>query len=237
MVKPFKHTVTEPLKLPSENTRALISIAIFAHLFVVVVCLAANLAPSTLEQRLMQFFQPYAELLNFDLDGTRYYLTHATIRDVDHRIEVLPAEAANDGEDQWVPLARGLRGGERYHRHQRFADAMSFFQDDEAMTALMAEGVARCCTVLDAAPVREVRLRQHLLQSPEAVRDDVPAQRDPDAANYFALLYRAHVVIGDRGQIRVLKREAASLEATSERRTQGARKEPPAVTRPRDAGE
>ncbi len=107
MAKRSKHTVAEPLQLPSENTRSLISIALFAHLFVVVVCLAANLAPSMLEQRLLQFFQPYAQLLNFDLDGTRYYLTHATVRDVDNRIEVLPARAADDGEDRWMPLCAG----------------------------------------------------------------------------------------------------------------------------------
>ena len=91
----------------SDNTRAVVSIVLFAHVFVVSVCLAANLAPSTLEQRLLQFFQPYAQLLNFDLDGTRYYLTHATVRDVDHRIEVLPAAATGDADDQWAWLARG----------------------------------------------------------------------------------------------------------------------------------
>ena len=113
---------------------------------------------------------------------------------------------------------------------------MAFFQEDESRTALLAEGVARCCTVQEASPIREVRWRQHLLQDPEALRSGVPAQRDPNAAGYFALLYRAHVVAGDRGRIRVLKREDAKLEATAGRSTQHAASASPAASKGQDAG-
>ncbi|MCU0961042.1 MAG: hypothetical protein MUF48_13135 [Pirellulaceae bacterium] len=196
-----------------ETARALISVALFAHLFVVATCLAANLVPSLLQQKLLRFFRPYARVLNFDLDGTRYYLTHGSQRDVDHRIEVLPAGRDAGDPSSWVRLVRGLRGSERYHRYQRLAEAIAFFQGDDAVTALVAAGIVRQSLQQDGQRLAEVRCRQHLLQSWEAVRSDVPAERDAESATYFATAYAARVITGDQGQVRILKRESAALEA------------------------
>lgn len=205
---------TAPERPPlSDHLRAGISLALFAHLSVVLVCLAANLAPSALEQRLLQVFQPYAQLLNFDLDGTRYFLTHATIRDVDHRIEVLPATAVSDEDDQWAVLRRGMRGSERYHRYQRLAESMAFFQENDDVTSLLAEAVARYYARHENAPLRELRCRQHVLQSWDAVGSPSPTVRDPDSSEYFVVLYRANVIGGSRGPFRIVKRESAALEA------------------------
>jgi len=106
-----KSPATDQPPVPGDNTRALVSLLLFMHLFIVFVCFAANLIPSELEMRLLRLFQPYAQLLNFDLDGTRYYLTHATARDVDHRWEVLPAGAPGGTENGWQVMRQGVRGG------------------------------------------------------------------------------------------------------------------------------
>jgi hypothetical protein len=196
-----------------ETSRALVSIALFAHLFVVFVCLAANLAPSVLQQRLLRLFSPYARPLNFDLDGTRYFLTHGTSRDVDHRVEVLREAGAEGDESAWQWVGSGAPGSERYHRYQRLAEALAFFAEDDSVTALLAAGVARQAARYEGVPVREIRCRQHLLQSWMAVRSESPAERDPAAPSYFAYPYRARVMMGDGGQVRILKREAAALEA------------------------
>ncbi|MCU0693875.1 MAG: hypothetical protein MUF54_21005 [Polyangiaceae bacterium] len=196
-----------------ETARAVISVVLFAHLFIVATCLASNLVPSLLQQRLLRLFRPYARVLNFDLDGTRYYLTHGSQRDVDHRIEVLPSARDAGDPSSWVGLVRGSRGSERYHRYQRLAEAVTFFQDDDAVTALLAEGIVRQSTRHDGQALAEVRCRQHLLQSWAAARSEVPAERDPESATYYATVYAARVISGDRGEIRILKRESAALEA------------------------
>ena len=203
--------------------RAVLSILIFVHVFIVFVCLCGNLIPSLLQQRLLGLFQPYTQLLNFELDGTRFFLTHATIRDVDHRIEVLPKGAAGNTDSDWLLLSRGMHGSERYGRYQRLADTLAFFEEDEAVTALIAEGVARYYLMQADTPVNQLRCRQHILQSWAAARSPSPAQRDPDSPGYFSELYRANVItLGDR-QIRIVKRAAAALEAAPDRKADGSR--------------
>lgn len=198
--------------VPSDNTRAFVSLLLFIHLFIVLICLAANLIPSELEMRLLQLFQPYAQLLNFDLDGTRYYLTHATENDVDHRWEVLPVELGDGTGEGWQVLRQGLRGSERYLRYQRFADALAYAAESDELPSLMAEGVARHYERQLQIPLQEVRCRRHALQSFEVAAS---AEGTDDSANpaYLSDIYRAQVVASESGPIRVLKREAPALEA------------------------
>ncbi len=203
-----------------ESTRAIISILLFVHLFVLFTCLAANLAPSALQQRLLRAFRPYTQLLNFDPDGTRYFLTHASIRDVDHRIEVLAARDEGPADEPWQNISRGLRGTERYHRYQRLADTLAFFQEDERTTAVLAESIARCYAAQSEDPISQLRCRRHTLQSWETL--DLPdAQVDPNGPNYFGVVYLASVLTDRSGEIHILKRSDAKLEAAPTRGADG----------------
>jgi hypothetical protein len=192
---------------------AVISIFLFIHLFVLLVCFSANLTPSLLQQRLLRILGPYAELLNFDLDGTRYFLTHATIRDVDHRIEVLPEGV----EKSWQNISLGWRGTERYHRYQRLADTLSFFQEDEGTTAVLAESIARSYLAQEGTTITQLRCRRHTLQSWETPDGVATPPSDPDSPGYFSVVYQANVLTTPSGAIRILKRAEASLEAAPDR--------------------
>ena len=186
------------------NVRAGISLALFAHLFIVFVCLAANLAPRA-GAASAAGFQPYTQLLNFDLDGTRYYLTHATTGTWTTASRSCRIRR-NDGDDQWTSLCRGVRGSERYHRYQRLAETMAFFQENDDVTSLLAEAVARYYARQENAPVRELRCRSTCCK--RGTRSEPsPTARDPDSSEYFAVLYRASVIGGSRGPFRILKRE------------------------------
>ncbi len=208
-----------------EAGRAIVSVFLFIHLFVLFVCLSANLVPSELQVRLLNLFRPYTQLLNLDLDRTRLFLTHASVRDVDHRIEVIhhvPDDGvANESlEPEWEPISRGMAGGERLRRYQRLADAMAFFQEDEETTALITESIARSFLDADGRTISQLRCRQHALQSWESVGSSVRLERDPNSSNYFSTLYRAEIFTPGGDQIRILKRTKASLEAAPNRRTE-----------------
>ncbi len=200
-----------------ETTRAIISILLFVHLFVIVVCLSANLSPSPLQQRLLGVFAPYARLLNFDIGGIRLFLTHASDRDVDHRIEVVHAHGDASDSEKWESIARGVRGGERMQRYQRLADTLAAVREDEEAAALIVEGIARSYLDTDGTTVAQVRCRQHTLQSWAAVNSSAATTRNPNSLSYFSTLYRAGVLTPEPGQIRILKRSDAALEATPTR--------------------
>ncbi len=197
----------------SEGVRAAISVFLFIHLFALLVCLAANLAPSLLEQRLLWVLRPYVQLLNFDLDGTRYFLTRASERDVDHRLEILAEGDERAVDASWQNIVRGVKGSERYHRYQRLADMMSFFQEDDEVTALLAASVVRSYRFQEETRVSRIRCRRHTLQSWERPVAADGALDDPDSPQYFSVLYYANVVTTPEGDIRLVKRAAAALEA------------------------
>lgn len=201
-----------------EMPRSVISIFLFIHIFILFMCLTTNFVSSTFQQRLLDVFRPYTQPLNFNLNGTRLYLTHASESDVDHRIEVLRQVTDRTHSAQWEPISRGMRGSERLHRYQRLADTMAFLHEDEEATALIAEAVARHYLAADDQTVEQIRCRQHTLQSWEAIDSPVPEERDPNSATYFATAYRAEVLTTADNQIRILKRTSASLEAAPNRR-------------------
>jgi hypothetical protein len=203
-------------RLPGDSVRTVGSFLLFVHLFIIVVCLSSHWAPSVLQRRLLDTFRPYAQLLNFDLDGTRFYLTHAALADVDHRIEVLP-DGRNDAvDDHWHNLARGFRGSERYHRYQRLADTMAYFEEQEETTALIAQAVARCYLRQEQTRIRQLRCRRHLLQSWTVFDEADPARQDPWDPSYLTTVYRADVIHSEH-RIDILKRADSSLEAAPDR--------------------
>jgi hypothetical protein len=199
-------TTNSTKETPSQTGRVLISLLLFAHLFFVVVALAANLAPSQLQSRILSRFAFYTQTLNLDLSFTPYYLTHAGPEDVDHRIEVLPADESPDDDDAWTVLPDvGRRGSERYHRYQRLARVMSFFSRDDETAARVATAVgASYLHQRDIRPQR-VRCRKHMLQSWTAITGGTSAQRDPDDPTYFQVVYDANYVISATGGVGVVK--------------------------------
>lgn len=212
---------SEPL---GDGARAAISVLLFVHLFIVACCLASSLVPSQLEQRMMRLFRPYAQLLNFQLDGTRFDLTQASVSDVDQRIEVMVPGRQSPGGGQWQRLAKGVRAGERYHRYQRLAQTMAFFQEDEETTALIAQAVARGCLSDEGLTVQQLRCRQHLLQSWDVFTSGMAEQQDPLAESYFTTVYMADVIHSGRGRIDIVKRAAASQEAAPDRNADGTKR-------------
>jgi len=89
---------------------------------------------------------------------------------------------------------------------------MAFAEDNDEVTSLLAEGVARHYQRQAQIPLREVRCRRHSLQTLEtAAGTDAASNADNPA--YFTDLYRAQILAASDGPIRVLKREAPALES------------------------
>ncbi len=196
----------------SEAPRTLASLLLFVHCFVVFVCLSANLSPSVLQRRLLAVLRPYAQLLNLEVDGTHFFLTRASVADVDHRIEVLPKEGSEQEPADWRQLSAGWRGGERYRRYRRLADVMAYYAEDEQTAGLIAQSVAGYYRWQRHVDVHQLRCREHLLQPWEVVQRGTIEEQDPFDASYFGVLYLADIIAGEQ-RIDVLKRADASLEA------------------------
>ena len=112
-----------PPGFPDSTTRSVVSVVLFAHLFVVLAALYGGLSPGrdgdqNLKERLREVVAPYTQSLNFDTTA-RFHLTHATADDVDCRIEYLPKTGDPNTATDWVILESGIRGSEQRQRHQR----------------------------------------------------------------------------------------------------------------------
>lgn len=189
------------------GTQSLLSLLIFCHLFCVLVALSGNLLPSALQSRLLRFFSPYTQLLNFDLNYTPMHLTHGSLDDVDHRLEVLRVGEDENDASAWIALPEaGPRRGERYQRYQRLAAAMAFSADRDT-AGLLARSVAGNVWHQDGVKPKQIRCRKHLLQGMDVVSGGTPEQRDPASALYFREAYRANVIVTSDGQVEVIRAE------------------------------
>ena len=186
--------------------RATVSLLLFAHLFFAFVALAANVAPSRLQQRLLARFSFYTQLLNLDLNFTSLYFTHASIDDVDHRLELLPEGRSPDVDGDWVVLPDvGVRGSDRYQRYQRLARVVSFFSPQDEVTAALARAVGVNFLVQRGIRPQRLRCRRHLLQDWNVIRAGTAAQRDPNDPSYFRVAYDANFVVSRDGAVSVVK--------------------------------
>jgi len=195
------------------TSRSLISLLIFAHFFFVFVAVAGNLAPSELQLRILARFAFHTRLFNFDLNATPFHLTHATLEDVDHRIEVLPEGADVADSDRWIVLPDvGVRGSDRYQRYQRLARVMSFFAEEEEVPALLAQATGASFLRQRGTRPKQIRCRKHMLQRWDVIRGGTPAQRDANSPEYFQVAYDARCVLsGD--SVGVVKLAEASQAA------------------------
>ena len=211
--------------------RSVVSLILVVHLFCVVVALGSNLAPSPLQERLVTVLAPYLQLVNLDLNYTPYYLTHETALDTDHWIEVLPSEAKADAEaqlreadrpgaevptdadiedDAWLNLTdKGLRGGDRRHRYQRYAKIMDIYADREDFSGTIAERAVLYASSRLGIDSIQIRCRRLELQTPEALRPGSNAPRDPFDPSYVRTAYDADVLRLPSGAIMLNRREAA----------------------------
>jgi len=188
------------------RARATVSFLLFAHLFFAFVALAANVAPSRLQQRLLARFSFYTQLLNLDRNFTPLYLTHASIEDVDHHLEVLPSVRNADEYGEWVVLpVVGIRGSDRYQRYQRLARVVSVFSQQDEVTAALARAVGLNFLVQRGIHPQRVRCRRHLLQDWNVIRAGTSAQRDPNDPSYFRLAYDANFMVSRDGAVSVVK--------------------------------
>lgn len=205
----------------------LLSVLLFAHLFCILVALCGNWSRSPLEQRLLSALRPYLQLLNFDPNMTPYQLTHATIDDVDHRLEWLPKGANASEPAAWIAVpADGFRGSDRYKRLQRFAKTVAVLnaQENEDLTAELARSAGAHALVQRKFTPAQVRVRRHLLQTWEASAGRGPGPRDPNAATYFETAYAANVLTDDAGNVDVIKVSGRSETALPT--TEGATNQP-----------
>jgi hypothetical protein len=182
----------------SSPLRSLASLLIFIHLFCLAVAITANQAPSPLQERLLEIFRPYTQLLNFDVSFIRFDLTQETADDADHRIEYLPEGADPANAEAWVQLTAGVKGSDRRLRYQRLAGLTNFFgsRGDDATCAIFASAIGTHLAQQRQQPIDQVRLRLHLLQSPEQIVSANLEERDPNSSRFFQELYRARVIDG-----------------------------------------
>lgn len=194
---------------PSPWGRSLLSLLLIVHLFCVAVALSSNYSPSPLQTRLLERFQFYLRTLNFDLNFTPYYLTHAMESDVDHRIEVLPQGENPAAGESWVVLpGSGWHGGQGYKRLQRLGQVMAFYSQDDATAALFAQAVGRNFLQQRGVTPQQIRCRRHMLQSRLAVEGGSAVERDPNSATYFRTPYIANCVVAD-GEVQIVRLDEA----------------------------
>jgi hypothetical protein len=195
-----------------------VSLVLVAHLFLLFVALSASYAPSRVQARILSRFGVYTQTLNLDRNSipyefptpypnfAPYHLTHATMDDVDHRIEVLPEGKDPDSDADWIVLPDvGTRGTDRYQRYQRMARMMAFFAQQDEVTASLARDVGAHFLRQRGIRPQRVRCRKHMLQPYGVIQGGTSEQRDPNDPSYFRVVYDANIVISRTGAVSVVK--------------------------------
>jgi hypothetical protein len=192
------------------ETRPLVSLAIFLHLFLVFLALTSNVG-SALQLQLLNAFGFYVYPLNLAVDySTNYQLTHASGIDVDHAVEVEVPGA--DGQPRTYHLPdTGWRGGEAFRRKQKLANVAAEWatlEVDEERKQRLPQALAGHFMQPHQAATAQVRIKSHLLLTPLAARSSDPAMSDPRGAGLYRTLYDAKAT-SFGGQIGLLEKAAA----------------------------
>lgn len=202
---------TEPATAPVPDDlppvwRSILSLFLFMHLFLAAIAVASNLAPAAWQMQVLSRFRMYTRLLNFDLNGARYHLTHATEVDVDHRAEVLPAGAEASDAGQWLVLpGGGWRGTESYQRSQRLAWRWAAEAQYEGDPALYAQALGTYFVRQRGVEPAQLRCRRHFLQSQEEVTSGTAARRNPEDPSFFTTVYAANAIVSESGLVEVVR--------------------------------
>lgn len=200
--------------LPSETTRGIASLLLIIHLICVLVAMSSNLAPSSLQLRLLEVLRPYTQTLNYDFyntpdqlndtseqfNRTPYRITHANGDDVDHRIELLSKGKSEQDSENWIVLpGAGFRGGDRYQRYQRLARNLAELADleDADLTGSISQAVADSFLHHDQIEIVKLRCRRHMLQSMEDAASRDLQLKNPWHSSWFRDIYLANVIINE----------------------------------------
>jgi hypothetical protein len=224
--KPPAPAVPEEVWEYSSLKRTAISLLLIIHFFLAFVAMSGNLAPaySQLESRILARFAFYTQLLNIDLNFTPFYWTHATVEDVDHRIEVLAQGQRAEVDGDWLVLPDvGWRGTDRYQRYQRLGRVWALISPQDELTASLAQAVGTSFRAQRNVIPARVRCRRHMLQSWEVIRGGTPGERNPNDSSYYQVAYDANLVVSRNGTVSVVKLAAASEIAQPARTTDGKR--------------
>lgn len=208
-----------PPGFPDSTTRSVVSVILFAHLFVVLAALCGGLSPGrdgdqNLKERLREVVAPYSQSLNFDTTA-RYYLTHATADDVDCRIEYLPKAGDPNTATDWVILESGIPGSEQRQRYQRLAEILAGLgdrQSDDAAAVVVA-AIGEHLKSVRGDDIKQVRCFRHMLQERDDVDGTNEARRNPDDTSYFVEVYRAQLVRIGGGRIQARRVGTAGQES------------------------
>jgi hypothetical protein len=188
--------------LPSPVVRTLASLAIFIHLFCVLVVLSSNFAPSALQDRLVQILAPYTRTLNLDPNFTPFHLTTGSAEDDFHLIEVETVE----GEKVEFP-GGGWHGSFAYRRYPTVAHVMAYSAaaDSDQETAELAKSFGGHVLARAGAKRAVVRCVRHRTQPRTLLGTDPD---DPLASSYYSTVYEADVWRDPHAGVQVLKRSA-----------------------------
>ena len=193
----------------SPQKRSFVSLLIIVHLVVVAVVFSCNYYASDLQGRLSRFFAIYAQSLNLDPLGTKYYLTQATDIDDDQFVEVhlegrKPEEVIRYPADNASPFSANAK------RERQLASLLSYFatQDDSETSALVAKAIGGHAMHKYGAERGELRSYRHSGKFMNST-DDVWSR------NYFAVNYEADFWLHNE-KTEVLKRSAAREVAPTE---------------------
>ena len=201
--------------IPGQGARAVLSLVIFVHLFLVAVAFTSYSSASALQQRLLQVFGPYLKTFNFDVNRAygaagRYHLTHALLTDIDYTLEV---DAKVDGRIEQVRIPPAdVWPRQRLQRYQALANATGWLAEDPVLQSILPRAIAAGVLNSLGAQQGTVRCRAHFLTSLENMKSATPAQRDPYSPTYYTNVYEADVLVSD-GSVDLLKRSAAAETA------------------------
>jgi hypothetical protein len=201
---------------PSQGVRSVITLLLFFHLFSAFGLLVAGQIPVNrddgrlLAQRFSQAFSPYGQLLNIE-SRARFYLTHGTSDDVDHRLEYLPEGASPSDQNAWVLVTNGPQGTLPHLRLQYLTDTIAYYAEPERnaedSAAYVASSVGSYLRNQLGVKAQELRVRKHNLQELKAFDEGEVFLRDPNYAGYFREVYRAKILDFGNGEVRVQKVE------------------------------
>lgn len=193
-------------KIPDENIRTFVSLALFIHLFCIAVVLSSNVAPSTLQQDLVEIVAPYTKTTHLDPNFLPFQMTTGDEGSRLHQWQVI-----SDGRIIERFPSTHPRGGFNRQRHDMFARVGGYYalNEDPNLPAEMARSLAE--SVIAASSRKLDRL---LVRCVRYVDGSDPTVAVPDADG-VVVLYEADVWLTQAGELNVLKRTEPRRSAPS----------------------